>query len=280
MSITHIAFYPSDWLSGTRGLSAEETGVYITLIARIYEMAGPIERDDERLSRLCGCKTTARFVKALEYLISEGKIVVTPDGLTNDRAEKEIKNTTEKSDKAKAAAQSRWDKKPNKNNGGINADASPEHMPQPCQPEPEPYIDKSSNELLPISTQSEAVHANEVSEAVTLYNAAAAHAGWPEVRKMTPARSKSLKARLKDCGGLEGWRAALERAYRSDFCRNGWRGFGFDCLVSQQKFTRLMEGNYDNRDRNPEFGNARSGGQRSELFEACAAVAARRSGRA
>lgn len=74
MSILHIPFYPSDWLAGTRGLSAQETGIYITLIARMYEMAGPIPRDDARLSRLCGCKTKNAFTKALSYLISEGKI--------------------------------------------------------------------------------------------------------------------------------------------------------------------------------------------------------------
>jgi uncharacterized protein YdaU (DUF1376 family) len=142
MSIVHVAFYPSDWLAGTRGLSAEETGVYITLIARIYEMAGPIPRDDNRLSRLCGCASKSKFSKALEYLMSEGKIIERDGYITNERAEKEIKNVTEKSEKAKAAAQSRWDKKGNKNNGGKNANASPEHMLQGCHSEPEPDIEK------------------------------------------------------------------------------------------------------------------------------------------
>lgn len=138
MSILHIAFYPSDWLAGTRGMSDAETGVYITLIARMYEMAGPIERDDNRLARLCGCKTKNSFVKALNYLISEGKIIEGDDGLFNERAQKEIQNATKKSDKAAAAANARWNKKPNKNNVSDNANASPEHMPQTCQLEPEP----------------------------------------------------------------------------------------------------------------------------------------------
>lgn len=137
MSIVHVAFYPSDWLAGTRGLSAEETGVYITLIARIYEMAGPIERDDNRLSRLCGCASRAKFAKALEYLISEGKIQEHEGQLFNERAQKEIQNTTEKSSKAKAAAQSRWNKKPNKINGGDDANAFPKHASSICQSEPE-----------------------------------------------------------------------------------------------------------------------------------------------
>lgn len=137
MSIVHIAFYPSDWLAGTRGLSDSETGIYITLIARMYEMAGAIERDDNRLSRLCGCKSKTSFVKALEYLISEGKITEVEGGLFNDRVKKEIEKATEKSSAAKTAAKARWNKKSNKNNGGKSANASDTHMRNECQPEPE-----------------------------------------------------------------------------------------------------------------------------------------------
>ena len=141
MSILHVAFYPSDWLAGTRGLSDVETGVYITLIARMYEMAGPIERDDARLSRLCGSKTKSSFAKALNYLIQEGKIQEVNGELFNERVQKEIKKVIEKSSKASDAANARWDKKPNKNKGGINAGASPKHMPTACQLEPEPDIE-------------------------------------------------------------------------------------------------------------------------------------------
>ncbi|MBO9398752.1 YdaU family protein [Shimia sp. R9_2] len=137
MSILHVAFYPSDWLAGTRGLSDVETGVYITLIARMYEMAGPLERDDNRLYRLCGSKSKASFVKALNYLISDGKIIETEGGLFNDRVQKEIEKVTEKSVSAKQAADARWKKKTNKNNGPKNANASNPHMQKPCQLEPE-----------------------------------------------------------------------------------------------------------------------------------------------
>ena len=133
MSIIYIPFYPSNWLSGTRGLSAEETGVYITLISRMYEMAGPIERDDKRLSRLCGTKSKIGFVKALNYLISEGKIIEVDGGLFNEKVEKVIQKLTNKSSKAKAAAQSRWDRKGNKNKGSEDAYASPKHMQTACQ---------------------------------------------------------------------------------------------------------------------------------------------------
>ena len=97
---------------------------------------------------------------------------------------------------------------------------------------------------------SDPVHANDLSEAVAIYNTAAEHAGWPKVAKMTPRRNKALKARIKDCGGIDGWRDALRRAYASDFCRNDWNGFNLDSIISQKNFTGLMEGKYDNRTRN------------------------------
>lgn len=95
------------------------------------------------------------------------------------------------------------------------------------------------------------VHSSPASEAVAAYNASAERAGWPKVQRMTPARARSLKARLAECGGIEGWEVALKRALDSDFlCArtpNPWTGFGFDWLVKAANFTKIMEGNYDNR---------------------------------
>lgn len=146
MSIVHVPFYPSDWLSGTRCLSDSETGVYITLIAQMYHMAGPIERDDERLSRLCGSKSKASFVKVLNYLISQGKITEVNGTLFNDRVEKEIKKLIEKSATCKAAAKARWSKKSNEINGVSDADAMRTHMRNACQSEPEPELYKEKED--------------------------------------------------------------------------------------------------------------------------------------
>jgi uncharacterized protein YdaU (DUF1376 family) len=140
LSIVHVPLYPSDWLAGTRGLSAEETGVYITLVCRMYEMAGPIERDDARLSRLCGCKSKPAFVRALDYLISEGKITETPDGLFNDKAEKVLRNVTEKSAQAREAAERRWKKKDNKNKDSEMQTHSPRICETDANQSPKPNI--------------------------------------------------------------------------------------------------------------------------------------------
>jgi len=80
-------FYPSDWLSGTRGLTAAETGIYITMIAMMYENEGPLSMDLARLARLCGCPKPS-LLKCLETLVEDGKILDTEEGYWNEKVEK------------------------------------------------------------------------------------------------------------------------------------------------------------------------------------------------
>ncbi len=96
-------FYPSDWLGDTRRLSPAEVGIYITLIATIYEEGGPLVRDDKRLGRLCGC-SAAVFRRAIETLIESGHMIECDGFLKNSRAEKEIIERKKKIEKAKRAA--------------------------------------------------------------------------------------------------------------------------------------------------------------------------------
>ena len=92
--------------------------------------------------------------------------------------------------------------------------------------------------------------ASPIAEAVKVYNDAAEQAGWPRVQKMTPTRSKAIKARLSECGGVEGWRIAMDKGKASDFLTGratGTTPATFDWLSKQSNFAKLMEGNYDNR---------------------------------
>lgn len=115
-------FYPSDWLAGTRGLTAAETGVYITLVAMMYENEGPVPSDFKRLARLCG-STPAAFKKAVDGLLSTGKLVQDHRGFFNRRVEIEIEKRSEKRAAASASANARW-KKTEKKQRPENANAS------------------------------------------------------------------------------------------------------------------------------------------------------------
>jgi len=93
--------------------------------------------------------------------------------------------------------------------------------------------------------------ASDIDDAVAAYNDTADSVGtWPKVQRLTATRRKSLAARLAEAGGIDGWRAALDKAQESDFLsgRSGrWQGCSFDWLVKQSNFTKIMEGNYENR---------------------------------
>lgn len=108
-----------------------------------------------------------------------------------------------------------------------------------------------------------AVPADETAEAVQAYNAAAEASGWSRVQKLTAQRRAALRARLKEAGGVAGWRDALTRAAASDFlCGRAERVFfaSFDFLTRQSSFVKLMEGQYDNRASRP----SHTGGHRHD----------------
>lgn len=138
-----IRFFPSDWLAGTRGMSAVETGVYITLIATMYERGEPIAEDHARLARLCGASNSA-FRKALDTLVDEGKITRVDGGLWNDRVEKEQVYLSEKSEVGSKAARARWSKKPNENNDTGDANALQTQSEGNANQKPDTRIDSSS----------------------------------------------------------------------------------------------------------------------------------------
>lgn len=115
MSDPYIPFYTSDWLGGTGGLTAAEKGVYITLLALIYEGDGPVDLTEKSLARRCGTSAT-NLRKALKALKEDGKIVEIDGALMNPRAAKEIAARIKKRNANRASAESRWQKKPNKNN--------------------------------------------------------------------------------------------------------------------------------------------------------------------
>jgi uncharacterized protein YdaU (DUF1376 family) len=85
-------------------------------------------------------------------------------------------------------------------------------------------------------------------EAVSVWNETAEAMGLPKVQRLTEPRSKALKARLSECGGIEGWRAAIGKVRDSPFLcgvnAQGWKA-DFDFVLQAKSFTKLMEGSYE-----------------------------------
>lgn len=73
----------------------------------------------------------------------------------------------------------------------------------------------------------------------------------PIAQVLTPERKTKLRRRLEECGGLEGWAAALARIRGSPFLlgKNDrrWKA-DLDFVLQKKSFTRLMEGSYERTD--------------------------------
>jgi len=86
----------------------------------------------------------------------------------------------------------------------------------------------------------------EVQLAFDAWNEAASrNERWPRAHALTGPRRTALAARLRDAGGIEGFRAILAIAQQSEFIRNEMSGFGLDWFLKAANFIKVREGNYN-----------------------------------
>jgi uncharacterized protein YdaU (DUF1376 family) len=118
--IPFFRFYPSDFMDGVRGMSAQEVGLYTMLLCRMYEESGPIEDNTLRLATYCGMREKT-FTKTLDKLVALGKITRQGGMLSNHRAEIEISDRSHDLKNAiaagKASAKKRQQNQSNKATG-------------------------------------------------------------------------------------------------------------------------------------------------------------------
>ena len=251
-----MQFYVGDYLADTLDLTTEQHGAYLLLLMTMWNSNAKLPSDKvklARIARLTPAKFKAVWSEISRFFEDDG------ESISNRRLTKEREKANEKSAKRSTAGRAGGHAKALKDNEAHLANAM--RMPQHLS-EPEPDITISDE----IAIQPP-VPADAISEAVHAYNDAADRSGWTRMAKLTPARRSALRGRLKDVGGVEGWKAAIARAEASDFiCGRvvGSRGpfkCSFDFLCQQSSFTRLMEGQYDNRPQQPSFASPR--GQQS-----------------
>lgn len=249
MSLPYFPMYPSDFEAKTSHLTIAEDGAYNRLIRICWMTAGcSMPADEEWVMRRA--RAHSEQDRAAVLAILEEFFTVENGRYSNARLAREFSAANDAHERRKVAGSKGGKAKSLK----INKTAPSKAVAKPKQPEPEPEPDKEIDTNVSIVRSPNPVPANDVSEAVSAYNETASQAGWPQVQRLNPQRSKKLKARIKEVGGIHGFRDALAKASASDFLtgrtNNPWTGFGFDWLIKPENFTKLMEGNYDNRSNN------------------------------
>jgi uncharacterized protein YdaU (DUF1376 family) len=244
------------YMGDTGHLTTIEHGAYLLLLITMWRNKGTLPADDRLLAKYTRLTATqwARirpvimpFFKLNGGVLSQGRLT--------DEYNAVRQHSAKQSDRAKA----RW----LKTNDTPDATAVPK---------------ESQNDATLSLPQSPTLTPKGVTESLSdpafdLFNEFAARAGWPSCQKRTKPRASAISARVKEAGGLDGWRVALEKAEASDFLCNRTRaGFtaSIDFLLQASSFAKLMEGNYDNRANTKGTGRP---GVHDGLLQAASAVA-------
>lgn len=262
-----MPLWVADFVGDTLDLDAKEVGAYLLILMTMWGRDGYLPSDEKKLQRVARCgRDWPRVWAAIRhyFTVEDGRI-------TQGRLIKELQKVASKREvNAQSGARGgRAKALKDKEAALANASVSPQ--------QPEPYPEVRVERGKPLSRQTAP---ND--DCFDHFNAVAARVGWPQVQRLTDARRAALSQRIRDAGGADGWREAIDRAAMSPLLTGqtsrGWRA-DFDWLCKAANFTKLMEGNYDPR---PETNNTIriSPGRGSGMVEALAAVAAARSGRA
>ncbi|MFG1284867.1 hypothetical protein [Xanthobacter autotrophicus] len=140
----------------------------------------------------------------------------------------------------------------------VTRDPSPEEKRKvsPCTPskektQPSPGIPPSvpKGTSCPTATGPDLVDGlDDLTAALAEFNRMAAEVGLPTGQVLSRKRRGALKHRLAECGGLEGWRLAMDRVRASPFLRGendrGWRA-SLAFFLKPDNIAKLMEGAYD-----------------------------------
>lgn len=255
-------FWAKDWLTdeGVKGLSWEEAGVYIHLLAANWigeTLPQKLETMFELLPKSSGCsdvKSWRKFSSEIWPKLSGMFFEVSDGRICNKRLHKELSAARERHDKAVSAgiegSKKRWGGYSNPNRVPIAScscscskddDSSvipssirqnaPQECPQETPPEaPIPEPEKPSK---------------QVTESLASWNLLATKHGMPQAREATAGRRVALLARLREHPDL--WsRVGVELAALGPWARSQ-RFWSLDWILKPANLAKLLEGNYRER---------------------------------
>lgn len=131
----YMNFFIGDYLADTWTLDTIEHGAYCLLIFNYWKQGKPLENDAKtlaKMTRLSVRKWKNIAPKIVQFFEEKDGFLVHP------RIEKELQKARGKSNQAAEAAKARWSGRNADAYADAEANASSPHMPERCQPEPEP----------------------------------------------------------------------------------------------------------------------------------------------
>lgn len=277
-------FYPRDWLEATRNMTLEARGAYIDLICILMELEGHLADDDKWISYQM--HVSPRKWRALKFdLVKHEKISLQDGCIVNERCLKELdalmaqrQNLSGSAVKRERAKRETLVKHPGNNdenseklneNNGCDTTAVPLRARVldtdiDLDKEERPKGLLSSGQLALAPSDEPLTASRAAREAFALYNETAQRCGIPVARTFDKARAKALAMRVKEAGGMDGFRMALSNLEKSPFLcgknDTGWRAnLNFVCQPSS--FLKLLEGSYGDGKLKTEYGrNGYAGG--------------------
>ncbi len=259
--LPYFKFYTGDFTKDTMDFSAEQIGAYTLLLIHMWNSDGWVSNNEQKLARVA--RMSVKKWKAIcdDILM---KCIEKEGFIGNRRMLEEIKKVRSQSELSASAGALGGRAKAAKNSHDGLADAtfkikrtlpyarvrhSHSHKEEEREKVPT-VLSVQKNDEPDVSESLDSTKCGSEPEiAFGIYNQTAANADLPTAQKMTAQRQSRLKARLKDCGGLDGWALAMDKLAASDYCTgkvNGWRA-DIDFVLQEKSFTKLMEGSYDNR---------------------------------
>lgn len=233
------------YLADTTDLTTLEHGAYLLLLIAMWRAGGYLPDDDAKLARFThlGPKQWVSMrVRLIDFLtVEDGRI-------TQGRLLDELSKARLRSKKASDSARAKY-RKPN---DLVPANAKAKQSPTPASTTTSTTIsnkeDSSLRSLGPI------VENDDVKLAFDDWNKLADFKGLPRAKTITATRKASIRQRLSECGGIDGWRDALRLIPQSPFLM-GENSNGFtatlDFVLQASSFTKLREGNYNKRGNGP-----------------------------
>ncbi len=108
--LPYVKWYQDDFVGGVRGMRAHEIGIYTMLLMEMYARGRALDMSDDRLARLCGSDKRV-CLKAIDLLVSDGKIIRLNCGLWNERCEISFRERAKMQQQQKSAGEASAEKR-------------------------------------------------------------------------------------------------------------------------------------------------------------------------